>query len=101
MNHGKPSLQIELERDALFAFRVTCVNIVRTIVTAPIEPLSRLISVLARIDSSLERIPNLQAQQRATQRLIQRRTIERAEWIADGWMGWDAPIYGSTPKRPM
>ena len=100
MNHGKSSLQIESERDALFAFRVTCVNIVRTIVTAPIEPLSQVISALVRIDHELARIPKLQAQRRATQRLIRRRTIERAQWNADGWIGWDAPIYGVPQNGP-
>ena len=84
---------IESEKVDPFVSKDIFVNIARTIVTAPIGPLLRLISLLAKSGHRLETTRRRTLQRRDTRKLTQRRTIERAWHNGQGRIGWDAPIY--------
>ena len=72
MNHAKQNSTIESVRDALSAFKATCASIGKTILILPIEPLSRLTSLLVRSSGSLGAI-----QRRTEARLDMRKSTRR------------------------
>ena len=84
----------ESAKDALFVFKVTSVNIAKTILIVT-APSLRLISQLEKTGNELVRTHKRVVQQLDTRRLIRRRTNERFNHQLDGKPGWDAPIYNN------
>ena len=63
-------------------------------VTAPIEPLSRLISLLEKSRESRLNAVHKRTQRRATQKLTRHRIIEMGpRKVANGWYGWNSDLH--------